>query len=225
MRFHGVAGVVLLVAVNSPAALAQASPKTGATAATLTFNAVLASPARAARNAFKAGGVEWSCTTTQCTGKGPANDPSGTCKALVSVVGPLSSCGAKIPQSMAMAPAATVIQKPAGMTPSVTPQHVVPAAVAAGSPPVKSGIAPAAAPAAPPAKSSGTTHTTIAITTPQFTLTGTGVYTPTTHPALSWTAPMITLTGTGALDASATRPPANIAFTTPTFTITGTGNP
>ncbi len=222
MRFHGVAGVVLLVAVNSPAVVAQASPKNGATSASLTFDAVLASPARAARNAFKAGGVEWSCTTTHCTGKGPANDPSGTCKALVGIVGPLSSCGAKIPQSMAMSSVATTVQKPAGMTPSVTPQHAVPAAVAAGAPPVKTGITP---PAAPPPKSSGSTHPTIAITTPQFTLTGTGVYTPATHPALAWTAPMITLTGTGALDASATRPPANIAFTTQPFTITGTGSP
>ena len=76
-------GAVLLIAATVPA-LAHAQ-------GTVSFDAELAKTATTPHAGFKAGGVEWSCTTTRCTGKGSGKDPLGTCKAIVPQVGALKS--------------------------------------------------------------------------------------------------------------------------------------
>jgi hypothetical protein len=194
--------------------LAAARVAAAQTNATVSYDGELAKAAAKPHPLFKAAGMEWNCSTTRCSTKGPGADPVGACKALAQQVGPLKSfrvSGKALDVHQCSAPAPSMVAAPLNKSMAVAP------------PPQAKAVAPTMPPPAPAAASSkkgAATSGGVAITTPLFTVTGTGVaaamapFTP-----MAWTTAPFTVTGTGAAPASA--PPAGIAFTTDTFRVSG----
>jgi hypothetical protein len=187
----GSAGAVLLIAAFVPA--------TARAQATVSFDAEFAKAAAKPHVPFKAGGVEWSCTTTRCTGRGSGKDPVSTCRALPPILGYLKSftaagnpvdlhaCGA--------APSRTVVM-------AAPTSHTAPVATvkpATGAAAASAAAVHTPAPAAAPSKKGSAPAGGLAWTAGAMTLTGTGTAgPPSSFKPISWSAPSMTLTGTGA---------------------------
>ena len=199
-----------VAALLTSTAGAQAAP----VGATVLFDAQLAKMSSVAHVPFKAGGVEWTCSTTHCAGKGPGGDPLGTCKAVTKQVGPLKSftaagravdlntCGA-LPPPMVAAPMKSAV--PVAAAPVGAAAHAAPTPPVAAAPAGKSAKAPAGL---------------ISFTAQAITVTGTGVM-PVSAPftPITFTTAPITVSGTGVMPASGPR--VSITFTTDTMRVTG----
>ena len=79
---------LVLAVVAADFARAQSTSRS---APAVQFDAELAIATAVAKGALKAGGVQWTCTTTHCSGRGPGSDPAAICAALVKQVGLLKT--------------------------------------------------------------------------------------------------------------------------------------
>jgi hypothetical protein len=212
MRISRTCAALFIVALAPVIARGQGS---SAMPSVIAYDAELAKAASVAHAPMKAGGVEWTCTTTRCGGRGPSKDPLSTCKALVGQVGALKSftaggrpvdlqaCGAVAAIAMAAVPVRASVPVPIAKP--------IPGVVPAGVPPP--------APASAPPKKSSAPSGGLAWTAAAMTLTGTGSSgPPSSFKPIAWTAAPMALTGTGVAPVTRT---TSLTWTADTMKLTG----